>query len=68
MMLGREGEDITHALDALSLEEERFQVVGRGFGVIFGLILLDGAVVIHKGKCLFIFRVRVASGSWISGT
>lgn len=37
-------------------------------GLIVGLLLLDSAVVIYKGKCLFILWVAVASRASISRT
>jgi hypothetical protein len=37
-------------------------------GLVVGLLLLDSAVVIYKGKCLFILWVAVASSASISRT
>lgn len=68
MMLGGESENIAHALDALGLEEKRFQVIRGGLGVIIRLLLLDGAVVVHKGESLFVLGVTVAGGSRVAGT
>ena len=67
-MLGGEGEDVTFACYWLGAKEEGGEVIFLGFWVVFGLRLLDGAVVIHEDKGIFVVRVLIALGALIVGT
>lgn len=45
----------------------RFTICGLA-AIVVGLLLLDSAVVIYKGKCLFILWVAIAGSASVSRT
>lgn len=71
-MLGGEGEHVAPARGGLRLQEERGDVIVTVAGgvllrVVFLLFLLDGAVVVDEGECVFVVRVGVALGALVAG-
>lgn len=71
VVLGRKGQDVADALDALCSQEQGFDIIciaARAHVLIIGLLLLHGAVVVDKRKRLFVLRVGVPRGAGVSRT
>lgn len=65
----REGQDVAFACHGLGSEEVHGEgVCGGMFGMILGLLFLDGAVVVDEYKGAGIGRVGVALGALIART